>query len=161
MSKYLPRHNGTTKIIDFEERPICRYCKKPMKIVRTYIIGPIVGLSENYNVQKRSYKCGKVLCPGGEETPIKPKNIKYPPVSDYDYEVYAKVAEFRWRRKYTYEEIIEHLNVDFGIVLNLVTTERMLKSYEMGCSQKYKPESIKKIRANGGVLLTKWLFMKN
>jgi len=43
---------------------------------------------------------------------------------------------------------------DFGIVLNLATTERMLKTYEIGCSQKYKPEYIKKIQANGGVLLT-------
>jgi hypothetical protein len=87
VSKYLPRHNGTTKIIDFDERPKCKYCKKPMKIVRTYIIGPIVGLSENYNVQKRSYRCGKALCPGGKEKPLKPKNTIYPPRSDYDYEV--------------------------------------------------------------------------
>ena len=43
---------------------------------------------------------------------------------------------------------------DFGIVLNLATTERILKTYEIGCSQKYKPEFIEKVRANGGVLLT-------
>ena len=71
VSKYLPRHNGTTKIIDFDERPICRYCKKPIKIVSSSVIGPIVGLTENYDVQKRYYQCGKVLCQGGEEKPIK------------------------------------------------------------------------------------------
>ena len=43
---------------------------------------------------------------------------------------------------------------EFGIVLNLATIERMLKTYEIGCSQKYKPEYIEKVRANGGVLLT-------
>ena len=32
VSKYLPRHKGTTKIIDFDKRPICKYCKKPLKI---------------------------------------------------------------------------------------------------------------------------------
>ena len=154
VSKYLPRYNGTTKIIDFDERPICGHCKKPMKIVRTYIIGPIVGLSENYHVQKRAYRCGKALCPGGEEAPIKPKNTIYPPKSDFDYEVYAKVAEFRWNRKFTYEEIIDKMEKDFGIILNLATTERMLKTYEIGCSQKYKPEYIERIRENGGVLLT-------
>lgn len=154
VSKYLPRHKGATKTLDFDERPICKYCKNPMKIIKTYIIGPIVGLSENYNVQKRSYRCGKALCPGEEERPIKPKNTIYPPRSDYDYEVHAKVAEFRWKGKLTYEEIIDAMEKDFGIVLNLATTERILKTYEIGCSQKYKPEFIEKIRANGGVLLT-------
>lgn len=154
VSKYLPRHNGTTKTIDLDERPICRHCKKPMKIATTSIIGPIVGLTENYNVQKRYYQCGKALCKGGEETPIKPKNTIYPPKSDYDYEVHSKVAEFRWKRKFTYEEIITDMEKDFGIILNLATIERMLKTYEIGCSQRYKPEYKKKIQENGGVLLT-------
>ena len=59
----------------------------------------------------------------------------YPPKSDYDYEVYAKIAEFRWRCKRTYEEIIKKMEREFGIVLNLATIERMLKTYEIGCSQ--------------------------
>ena len=154
VSKYLPRHNGTTKTIDLDERPICTHCKKPMKIATTSIVGPIVGLTENYNVQKRYYQCGKALCKGGEETPIKPKNSIYPPKSDYDYEVHSKVVEFRWRRKFTYEEIITDMEKDFGIILNLATIERMLKTYEIGCSQRYKPEYKKRIQENGGVLLT-------
>lgn len=154
VSKYLSRHKGATKLLDFDERPKCKYCKKPMKIIRTYTIGPIVGLLENYNVQKRSYKCGKGSCPGGEEPPIKPRNILYPPNSDYDYEVHAKVAEYRWSRRLTYEEVITQMEKDFGIVLNLATTERMLKTYEIACSQKYKPEYLAKIRANEGILLT-------
>ncbi len=154
VSKYLPRHNGTTKSIELDERPICKYCNKPIKIVSTSIIGPIVGLIENYDVQKRYYQCGRALCKGGEEKPIQAENMIYPPKSDFDYEVYAKVAEFRWRRKLTYEEIIEAMEKDFGIVLNLATIERMLKTYEIGCSQKYKPEYKKRIQANGGVLLT-------
>ena len=123
VSKYLPRYKGTAKTLDFDERSTCVYCKKLMKIVKTYNIGPIVGLSENYHVQKRTYRCGKALCPGGEEPPIKPTNTIFPPKSDYDYEVYAKVAEFRWSRKLDYEEIIEQIEKDFGIVLNLATTE--------------------------------------
>jgi len=55
VSKYLPRHNGTTKIIDFTERPVCKHCKKPMKIVKTSIIDPIVGLLENYDVSRVNF----------------------------------------------------------------------------------------------------------
>ncbi len=154
VSKYLPRHNGTTKTINLDERPICKHCKNPMKIISSTVVGPIVGLTENYDVQKYYYQCGRALCDGGDEKPIKPKNTIYPPKSDYDYEVYAKVAEFRWRRKLTYEEIINAMKKDFGIVLNLATIERMLKTYEIGCSQKYKPKYIKNIQKNGGILLT-------
>jgi hypothetical protein len=154
VSKYLARHNGTIKIIDFNERPICRFCNNPMKIANTTIVGPIVGLTENYDIQKRYYKCGKALCDGGEEKPIHPLNEFHPPKSDFDYEVHAKVAEFRWKRRLTYEEIITEMEKDYGILLNLATIERMLKTYEIGCSQKYKPEYIQMIKANGGVLLT-------
>ena len=42
----------------------------------------------------------------------------------------------------------------FKIVLNLATIERMLKVYEIGCSEKYKPEIVEKIKKIGGVLLT-------
>jgi len=154
VSKYLPRHNGTRKIVGFNERPICKYCKNPMKIVSSTVVGPIVGLMENYDVQKYYYQCGRALCDGGDVKPTQAKNTIYPPKSDYDYEVYAKVAELRWKHKLTYEEIIARMQKDFGIVLNLATIERMLKTYEIGCSQKYKPEYIEKIKANGGVLLT-------
>lgn len=154
VSKYLPRHNGTIKIIGFDERPICRHCKNPIKIVSSMVVGPIVGLTENYDVRKYYYQCGRALCDGGDEKPVQAKNIIYPPKSDFGYEVHAKVAEFRWNRKFTYEEIIAQMQKDFGIILNLATTERMLKTYEIGCSQKYKPEYIERIRENGGVLLT-------
>ncbi|MBD3256274.1 MAG: hypothetical protein GF383_14345 [Candidatus Lokiarchaeota archaeon] len=154
VSKYLPRHKGTTKVIGFDERPICKYCANPIKIVSSMVVGPIVGLTENYDVQKYYYKCGRALCKGGDLKPLRAKNTIYPPKSDYDYEVHAKVAEYRWKQKLTYEEIIKKMKKDFGIILNLATVERMLKTYEVGCSQKYKPEFKQKIKANGGVLLT-------
>ena len=154
ISKYLPRHNGLIKKIDFKERPFCNHCNKPKKIINTLIVGPIVGLIENYNVHVVSYRCGNLLCKGSEEPSVKPENRLYPPKSDFDYEVHAKVAELRWRRKLTYEEIINEMDRRFGILLNLATIERMLKVYEIGCSEKYKPEYIEKIKKNGGVLLT-------
>lgn len=154
VSKYLPRHNGTEKELRFSERPTCIYCENRMKIASSAVSGPIVGLNENYDVRKYYYKCGRPLCDGSEEAPITPKNMFYPPKSDYDYEVHAKVAEFRWKQRLTYEEIIARMESEYGIILNLATVERMLKSYEIGCSEKYKPEYKNKIKSNGGVLLT-------
>ena len=154
VSKFLPRHDGTTKTIDFVERPVCKHCKNAMKIVKTSVVGPIVGLLENYDVSKVYYRCGRALCLGGDKSPISPENKIYPYKSDYDHEVYAKVAELRWSHKHTYEEIIDKMNEQYKIVLNLATIERMLKIYEIGCSEKYKPEIIKAIKKNGGVLLT-------
>src|SRR3972149_4203546 len=154
VSKYLPRHNGLIKKIDFKERPICNHCNKPKKIIDTLIVGPIVGLYENYNVHVVSYRCGNLLCKGSEEHSVKPENRLYPPKSDFDYEVHAKVAEMRWRRKLTYEEIIIEMEKEHDIRLNLATIERMLKIYEIGCSQKYRPEYVEKIQKKGGILLT-------
>ena len=73
VSKYLPCYKGATKIIDFDECPICKYCNNPMKIVNTSIVGPIVRLTENYNVQKRYYQCGRVLCKGEKKSPSSQK----------------------------------------------------------------------------------------
>lgn len=52
ISKHFPGHNRTIKIINFTERSVCKYCKKPMKIVKISIIDPIVGLLENYDVSR-------------------------------------------------------------------------------------------------------------
>lgn len=154
VSKNLPRFHGTTKVIDFPERPICQYCKKPMRILKSSAPVPVVGLLENYEVVRVYYRCGQALCSGGEEPAISAKNAIYPPKSDFDYEIYAKVAELRWKCKHTYEEIIIEMDKQFGVLLNLATVERMLKVYEIGCSEKYKPDLVEKIRKNGGVLLT-------
>ncbi len=154
VSKYLPRHNRFLRKIDFDECPICKYCNKPEKIVDTLIVGPIVGLFENYDVHIISYRCRNILCEGNEEPSVKQRNTLYPPKSDFDYEVHAKVVELRWKRKLTYEEIIIEMKNEYGILLNLATIERMLKTYEIGCSQKYKAEYVERIKKNGGVLLT-------
>lgn len=113
-----------------------------------------MGLLENYDVRKVYYRCGKALCPGGDEPSVSPENTIYPPKSDYDDEDYAKVAELRWKNKHTYEKIIDEMDSQFSIRLNLATIERMLKVYEIGCSEKYKSEYVEKIKKNGGVLLT-------
>ena len=154
LSRRLPRFNGTSIILDFPERPICEHCKKPMRIVSSPKPKLIVGLRENYEVRKVYYRCGQALCPGGDEPYITPKNPLYPSKSHYDYEIYAKVAELRWKYKLTYEEIVKEMEDQFGILINHSMIEKILKIYEIGCSEKYKPEYTEKINMNGGILLT-------
>lgn len=154
LSRSLPRYKGTTKKLDFPERPKCKYCKRSMKIVKTTKPKPMVGLHENYHVQNVYYQCGQALCKGGDEPYTTPENTINPPKSHYDYEVYAKVCHLRWKNKLTYEEIVTEMEDSFGILINHSMIEKILKIYEIACSNKYKPEYIKKIKKNGGVLLT-------
>jgi len=125
-----------------------------MRIVSSPKPKLIVGLRENYEVRKVYYRCGQALCPGGDEPYITPENPLYPPKSHYDYEIYAKVAELRWRYKLTYEEIVNEMEDQFGILINHSMIEKILKIYEIGCSEKYKPEYTEKINEKGGILLT-------
>lgn len=154
LSRNLPRFNGTSITLDFAERPICRHCKKTMRIVSSPKSKLVVGLRENYEVRKVYYQCGQALCPGGDESYKTPENTFYPSKSHYDYDIYAKVVELRWKYKITYEEIVKEMEARFGILINHSMIEKILKIYEIGCSIKYKPEYVEKINANGGVLLT-------
>jgi len=154
LSRNLPRYKGTTKKLDFPQRPACNYCKKPMKIVKTTRPKPMVGLYENYYVQTVYYQCGQTLCEGGDEPYTTPKNTIHPPKSHYDYEVYAKTCQIRWKSKSTYEEIVEAMEEQFGILIDHSMIEKILKIYEIACSKRYKLEYIEKIKKNGGVLLT-------
>lgn len=154
LSRNLPRYKGTTKSIDFPQRPTCIYCKKPMKIIKTTRPKPMVGLYENYYVQTVYYQCGQALCDGGDEPYKTPKNTMHPPKSHYDYEVHAKVCQVRWKSKSTYEEIVEAMEEQFGILIDHSMIEKILKIYEIACSKRYKPEYVEKIKKNGGVLLT-------
>ena len=154
LSRNLPRYNGIDITLDFKRRPICKHCKKPMRIISSPKPKLVVGLRENYYVRKVYYQCGQALCPGREEPYTAPENTFYPSKSHYDYEVYAKVVELRWKYKLTYGEIVKEMKDQFGIIINHSMIEKILKIYEIGCSEKYKPEYIEKIKANGGVLLT-------
>jgi len=125
-----------------------------MKIVKTTKPKPMVGLHENYHLQNVYYQCGQALCKGGDEPYRTPENTINSPKSHYDYEMYAKACHLRWKNKLTYEEIVTEMEDSFGILINHSMIEKILKIYEIACSNKYKPEYIEKIKKNGGVLLT-------
>jgi hypothetical protein len=64
VSKYLPRHNGTTKTISLDERPICKHCKNPMKIVSSTVVASGSTIT---NVDGR-YAMGEMKNPSSQKT---------------------------------------------------------------------------------------------
>ncbi len=80
-------------------------------------------------------------------------NPHVPPDGTFDWEVIVEVCMIRWSRHSTYEEIIVELTTHHGIGMCLDTVERFLKTYEIACEARYRPEYIKKIQANGGIIL--------
>lgn len=114
----------------------------------------VVGKRENYELITTYYRCGNFGCPGEKEPTIHPENPHAPPRSDYDYEVIAEIVEMRWKRGFSYEKIVEAMKKENGVLINHSAIENFLKIYEIGCSEKYKPEYVEEIRKFGGIILT-------
>lgn len=148
-----PRYNGTCYTIEFSERPKCTHCEKPMKVVSHSKPVMRIGLGENYEISITYYRCGHPFCPGARGPLTRPPNPYCADHDEYDYEVKAKVCELRWSRRLTYEEIEEEMDRLYGIKINHSAIEIVLKMYELGCAEKYRPEYIEKIHSRGGVLL--------
>ncbi|NVM27765.1 MAG: hypothetical protein HWN65_02895, partial [Candidatus Helarchaeota archaeon] len=148
-----PRYNGTCYTIEFSERPKCTHCEKPMKVVSHSKPVMRIGLGENYEISITYYRCGHPFCPGARDPLTRPPNPYCADHDEYDYEVKAKVCELRWSRRLTYEEIEEEMDRLYGIKINHSAIEIVLKMYELGCAEKYRPEYIEKIHSRGGVLL--------
>lgn len=145
---------GSSRTVDFVERPLCPWCAVKMKIRDTSKQRTIIDLQENIHIRTRYYRCFSPECPGKEQPYTIPPNPYVPPKGDYSYNIYAKVAELRWTHHKTYQEIIDTLKQDYNISLCLNTVENMLKIYEIGCAGKYKPYYYEKIKANGGIIFT-------
>jgi hypothetical protein len=112
-----------------------------------------IGLRENYETSVAYYRCGHPFCQGSQEPSIRPDNPYCADHDEYDYEVKAKVCELRWAHRLTYEEIVQEMDRLYGIKINHSAIEIILKIYELGCAERYRPEYLEKIRDRGGVLL--------
>lgn len=151
---------GTPQILEFDQRPICTYCGNPMANIKTNI-SMKVGLKHNYPVHTPHFACSRKNCPGVVERKEKretriflvPKNQYHAPYTDFDYEVQAEVIRLRWQEKKTQAEIIEYLKTHYNITMDPSAVEPILKLYEIGCAEKYRPDMLNKIRKNGGVIL--------
>lgn len=154
MAKKADRFRGKVITVEFPERPKCKHCGKKMKIFKRTKPRVTVGLQENYELVVTYYRCGKFNCPGNVEDPVRPDFASVPKYSDYDIDVLAKICELRWKHKCTYEEISNQMEQDFGIPISLSTIEIILKIYEIGCAERFKPEYIENIKKFGGIILT-------
>ncbi len=151
---HFPRFHGTVKENAFSSRPSCAKCGHPLRISSHSRPRFIVGLLEDYQSTTAYYWCGNPLCPGFKSNPVHPENADVPPLGTFDYDVLAKVCELRWGSRLTYDEIVSELGARYHIGMCTNTVERILKTYEVGCEGRYRPEYVAKIRANGGVILT-------
>lgn len=151
---HFPRFHGTVKENAFAARPPCAKCGRPLRVSAHSRPRFIVGLLEDYQSTTAYYWCGNPLCPSFKRNPVHPGNTDVPPLGTFDFEVLAKVCEFRWGNRLTYEEIVTELATRYNIGMCTNTVERILKTYEVGCEGKYRPEFVTKIRANEGVIVT-------
>lgn len=63
------------------------------------------------------------------------------------------MVELRWKYKLTYDQIVERMERDNGVIINHSAVEIILKMYEIGCAEKYRPEYISNIKLYGGIVL--------
>ncbi len=151
---HYPRFYGNVKENAFASRPTCSMCRKPLRVSAHSRPRFIVGLLEDYQTTTAYYWCGNPLCPDFKINPVHSANVDVPPQGTFDYDVLAKVCEFRWDNRLTYEEIVTELATRYHIGMCTNTVERILKTYEVGCEGRYRPEYVTKIKANGGVIVT-------
>jgi len=114
----------------------------------------VVGKHENYCIVTVRRACGNSLCPGNFEKPIAPENPHVMPFCEFDFEVQALICELRFKYHQTDKEIADYLHDHHGIWIDETTVGDTVRLYEVGCSQKYKPKVVEKIKENGGVFLT-------
>jgi len=154
LSRNANRAKGKLITLEIEPRPTCKYCGKPMKVEARSYPRLVVGLRENYELVTTYYRCGKFPCEGNLEPYLQPLNPHVGTGYDYDFDVMTKIVEFRWKDKLSYEGIVDKMEVDYHLTINHSAVENVLKLYEIGCAEKYRPEYIAAIQAFGGVILT-------
>lgn len=145
---------GETFRLKFPQRPTCPQCGKAMVIRHSSKPKTLIDLQENIQIIICYYQCNKTDCPGKDKPYLKPPNPYAPLNSDYTYLVNAKICQYRWQRRRTYDEICQDMQSDYNIQISRTTVENALKIYEIGCSTKYLPYYKNQILANGGIIIT-------
>lgn len=154
VQKFQRRFHGKRIELDFNPTPTCELCGRKMKVQARSKPHHVVGKGENYIVVTVYRRCGNSMCPGCLKPPIAPKNPHVLPGCEFDIEVQALVCELRFKYHRTDVEIADILRIDHGIWMDESTVGDIVRMYEIGCSQKYKPETIEKMKANGGIMIT-------
>jgi hypothetical protein len=113
-----------------------------------------VGLHENYQETTVYYHCGDITCPGYKEPHVHAPSKALGLGREYDFEVMAKICELRWIKHLTHAEIVDHMKIEYSVIIDDSSVGNILKIYEIGCTGKYKQSTIDDIRAFGGVIIT-------
>ncbi len=150
---YFTRFRGTVRQVAYDKRPLCGKCLKPMRIASHSKRRMAIGVTEDYASTTAYYWCGNPACSAFKRNPVHPGNPHVPPDGSYDWEVIVEVCVLRWSRHCTYEEITAEIATRCGIGMSLATVERFLKTYEIACEARYRPEYITRIKVNGGIIL--------
>jgi hypothetical protein len=148
------RFEGKVIELDFEIVPTCNLCGKPLKVKSRSEPRYVVGVDDNYQIVKVYRVCGNSMCPGCLEKPVFVPNPYVKPRCTFDIEVQALICKLRWIDHKTEEEIVNFLWEVHEIKISMGHVGNILKMYEIGCSQAYKPEFVKQITKNGGIILT-------
>jgi hypothetical protein len=154
LTDFAKRFHGRTVEDDFDEIPRCEYCGRKMKIQARSKPHHVAGMEENYNIIKVYRRCGNKSCPGSQVPPISPADKYALTGYDVDFEVMAEICELRHKHRLTDKEIVEHMHEEHDIDICSSNVGLILKTYEIGCSQKYKPEVIKKLKEKDGIIMT-------
>jgi len=154
IAMFQSRYKDNTVELDFDPVPHCRFCGRKMKVQARSRPHKLVGKEENYRVITVYRRCGNSMCPGCLEKPIAPDNPYVMPGCEFDYDVQALICELRFKHHHNDKEIAGYLQEHHGIWIDETTVGDTVKLYEVGCSQKYKPEMVEKIKRNGGIILT-------
>ena len=148
------RYRGKTIEHDFKEAPRCKYCGRKMKIQARSKPHHVAGKEENYDIIKVYRRCGNRDCPGYLEKPISPPDTIALTGFGIDLDLQAEICEMRFKDNRTAKEIVKHLKEEHGVSTSESRIGNILKRYEIGCSQKYKPEAVEKLKASGGIMFT-------
>lgn len=154
IAMFQSRYNGNTIELDFDPVPHCRLCGKKMKVQSRSRPHHVVGKHENYCIVTVSRRCGNSSCPGNFEKPNTPENPYVMPFCEFDYDVQALICELRFKHHYTDKEIADYLHDHHGIWIEETSVGDIVRLYEVGCSQKYKPKMVETIKQNGGIMIT-------
>jgi hypothetical protein len=114
----------------------------------------VAGKEENYDIIKVYRRCGNRDCPGYLEKPISPPDTIALTGFGIDLDLQAEICEMRFKDNRTAKEIVKHLKEEHGVSTSESRIGNILKRYEIGCSQKYKPEAVEKLKASGGIMFT-------
>lgn len=141
------------KIIDFEERPVCKICKGSMIICSHSTPSKVVGFEGSYCTEYIEYTCGDPDCSQHRKGKFRALNPWRIDRHKYDCEVEAEVIHQRCKEKKTYREIADTLQLRYGLKISEKTIGNISKRYEIASKLEQVEHFSVKFKENGGIFI--------